>query len=330
MSSLDKFQGSKEKHRYHYLVSALELIFRAMIYFLNYKQSLQSKQGKYEQQLADLEKKEKTNHMNMHVQNIHTIKQKISSIKKKIEGTHGFTQATGCIRFLTDLKQNSILLNMGSKYIADLNDLIGQIADISRLMILTDRAEAAVNVDDFLLQLESPGIQGNVTSVSSTLNIMQVQQAAFDKKKVQANLEFIIRQLAAVYAMRQKNYKNRDVPEFEEADLREIYAKIDQSDTKIDFDLFSTEFQVAVLGIGKIQNNAPRYGEPAAQNQFWSFPSNEKANREFISVFNQALKESCDLHIAKKQNETKLTKGSKSILLKQKVIDMLAAKQEPS
>ena len=48
-TSLDRFIDSREKHRYNYLSGILELIFRSMIYFLNYKQSLQSKQGKYEQ-----------------------------------------------------------------------------------------------------------------------------------------------------------------------------------------------------------------------------------------------------------------------------------------
>lgn len=149
-----------------------------------------------------------------------------------------------------------------------------------------------------------------------------MQQAAFNKEKLQHNLEYVIKQIAAVYALRNKNFKNKDKPDFEETDIREIFKQIDQTDTKIDYDLFSQEFQVAVLGIGKRVAQGGRYGEPAP-SQHWSFPSNDTANKEFTKVFGTAMMESCDVHITKKPIEMKLNKGKKTLLLKQQVIDDL-------
>ena len=66
-------------------------------------------------------------------------------------------------------------LKLSNRYLAELNEVVGQIADISRILILShdekDEAGEATPTCELVLQNEH---QGSLTTASSTLNIMTV------------------------------------------------------------------------------------------------------------------------------------------------------------
>ena len=119
--------------------------------------------------------------------NIQQLKDKVDRMQSKIDAINDKKHATDCQVFLAALKSNTGLLNMGSKYISELNDLIGQIADVSRILLLShteksqklkedknkesDNIESgSSSVDDFLLNINDS--RGNVTGITSALNIL--------------------------------------------------------------------------------------------------------------------------------------------------------------
>lgn len=167
--------------------------------FLRYQQSFQSKLVKYEHRLKELTSKDKQTNGSQGMM-ISEVEQKVASIKKKVKELSLGQLANDCIRFIKVLKQNSDKIKVAKKYAHELNQVIGQIIDVARIMLLQKMGE-----DEGKPAMElvlSGKNQGAMTTASSTLNIIQVQQMAFDPDRVQSHLEHLVKQMSSAKALK--------------------------------------------------------------------------------------------------------------------------------
>ena len=168
------------------------------------------------------------------------------------------------------MKRNSSKIKVAKKYAHELNAVIGQILDVARILLLQKLGEEKGQRAGLELVLSGQD-HGVITTASSTLNILQVQQMAFDQDLIQSHFEHLIKQMCAAKALKLAQFS-------EKRDSPLSMADLEQRHTKMDFKAFVEEFQTQVLGIGKAAvPNQGRYGAPSIP-QYLSFPSNETAN----------------------------------------------------
>jgi hypothetical protein len=175
LASIAKLAGRSEKQRFGFLSNTLELLFRSLLLLLRYQQAFQSKLARHEHKLEELNSKEHGDGQAAASQakTVSEVEQKVANTKKKIRELALAQVASDCTRFVKTLKQHSASLKVARKYAHELNQVIGQIVDVARLMLL-QKVNAEDRSHDLDLVLPGEGT-GAMTTASSTLNIVQVQ-----------------------------------------------------------------------------------------------------------------------------------------------------------
>jgi hypothetical protein len=116
---------------------------------------------------------------------------------------------------------------MPEKYANELNLAIGQVIDISRIILLLKigeekqadasqegsrsglgSADGHVDTSQAKLMLPSGNLKAapSMTTGTSTLNIIQVQKLAFSEERLQSHIEYLIKRMAVIRAQKVAQY----------------------------------------------------------------------------------------------------------------------------
>jgi hypothetical protein len=134
-TNMDKLLETNEKSRFAFLSNTFELLFRCLLYFLTYRQAVESKLAKYQYKLEQVEREGLGQSMtNMKTEEITA---KIDNFKKKLDDITDHKNAKSTFNLIRLLQQRMFDLIPNQKYTQELNQVIGQVTDIARILILS-------------------------------------------------------------------------------------------------------------------------------------------------------------------------------------------------